>query len=783
MKMTYKTLLSLLVAAGVASAASEVELDKQLKAKQDSLESKRGLTVDGNVMGVFVNSYMSSDQETDKTINRNPSAERSNFVTADLGLHFRPYESVRANMILRFEAGMQNYFASSAKSISVPWMNIEGNVGKNFYWVIGDFRQEYSPLTIFAPTGIDDILYEPLIFSRAKEMARTSAMLEGNKRNLQGVNLQFRNDFGGPLGELRVEGIFARLRRVQVLDVTGANGNLLPYGETDGAYMSSNMDKWMLSANIELLPLNKNIYAGFTGMYVFDDSTSFTYTSRSEIKYYTGEDGVMYDTDGSIIKKGNGSMSTTEADYRTEYINRFELDPQRTTIISGRLGADVAGIMENKDLTLDVMAEVAMSNDKLYEYSMISVDDGSGQMVPVPEPEMNADGSFKVDATNSPVFKKVEKDDDGMAILATLNAGYRLPMGLSVNLSANYIMNDSNWYNNLAQSPQFFATRTLNSDKDGATVKYGVNSPLYSTFTSLYYFDPKFSPSIASNGSLISTTDDPILVGQTSSYNIAPYSKNSWGQSVYTRKELALMSMMLDPSVQMSLPNGLATANRNGIQANLVLGYGDFVEATGIFSMLNQDKSNSAFLKEAQYMDFGGGLKIDVFKMLGFSLPLEISGSYRHSTKTQEVLDAYKTAFADKGELNMDFINAGLRVQYLPRLGLNAGLQMINTEFDDVSSSPAVNVSPGYQVPLLKGNQMQWMVGLDYTIADGVFLALNYGWITVENTYNTSAGKGFNVPDYAEISVEDEAGNASFVSEYKHKFSQAVVQAVMNVNF
>jgi hypothetical protein len=36
--------------------------------------------------------------------------------------------------------------------------------------------------------------------------------------------------------------------------------------------------------------------------------------------------------------------------------------------------------------------------------------------------------------------------------------------------------------NNLAQSPQFFARRILNTDKDGAQIKYGVNAPLYSFF-------------------------------------------------------------------------------------------------------------------------------------------------------------------------------------------------------------------------------------------------------------------------------------------------------------
>ena len=108
--MIYKTLLSLLMVASAAFAASEVQNSNILSAKQDSLESKRGLIVDGNIKGVLVNSYMESDQETESITNRMPNAERSQFVSADIGFHFRPYENIRANLLLRLEAGMQNYF-------------------------------------------------------------------------------------------------------------------------------------------------------------------------------------------------------------------------------------------------------------------------------------------------------------------------------------------------------------------------------------------------------------------------------------------------------------------------------------------------------------------------------------------------------------------------------------------------------------------------------------------------------------------------------------------------
>lgn len=743
--MIYKTLLSLLMVASAAFAASEVQNSNILSAKQDSLESKRGLVVDGNIKGVLVNSYMDSDQETESSTNRMPNAERSQFVSADIGFHFRPYENIRANLLLRLEAGMQNYFASSAKEISVPWLNVEGNIGSGFYWVVGDFRQQYSPLTLFAPTGVGNLLYEPLIFSRQKEMAQKEALIEGNQRNLQGANLQFRHNLNETVGELRVDALFARLRRVQVLDFSGANGNILPNGNVPGAYQSANMDKWLVAGNLELLPLGKNVYVGATGMYVFDDSTSFTRTYRHE------------NTNG----KYGAPTDYTKDDYVETLINPYDVDPQQTVVASGRLGADVAGILGNKTLTLDVMFEGAMSNDKVYTHVMVD------------------------DTTESVTDDK----EQGLAFMGTLNAGYKLPMGLDLSLSVNGIMNDSAWFNNLAQSPQFFASRILNTDKDGDVVRFGVNAPLYTTFGALYYFDPKFSPAPDNKKNapsyLIGTTDDPTQRGQTESYNIAPYNKNSWGNKVYTRSELDLMNAMTDPALQLSLPNGYATSNRMGADVDLKVGFKNFVELTAIASMFKQVKANVG-LKEAEYMEYGGGLKFDVFKLLGFDRPLELSGSYKHSSKKQSLDDSFAGQYASlDGELKLDYISGGLYFQYLPRLGLAAGVQMINMELNEIASVTKSSALVGYEVPLIKGKQMQWMAGLDYTIAKGVFFALNFGVVTAENTYNTAAGVvGANMPNYADIAILGADGNQTgSVPEFKHQFSQTIVEALLNVEF
>ena len=667
MNMKMKRSLFALLAATVASAASPV-VDNQnlLESKVDSINAKRGLELGGSIRGVAQATYFDSDQ--DGTVKRMmPDVEKDEFVTADLDFHFRPYENVRANATMRLEAGMQEYFASAAKSISVAWINVEGNIGKSFYWIVG-----------------------------------------------------------------RAEALMARLNRAAVLDFSGAEGNVMTNAAMPGATQASNMDKWLAAGNFEMLPLNRNLYVGATGMFIFDDEDSFTYTDRHE------ENKLMND-------------------YVREPINPYDLDAQQTLVVSGRVGGDVAGFLGNKNLTLDLVAEVAMSNDKVYTHTPTFVQDENGETVP---------GEELIE----------DSKESGMAILATLNAGYKTEVW-GVKLLGNIIRNDSAWFNNAAQSPSFFAQRILNTDLDGNTVKYGVNSPLYSTFGALYSFNPKFSPVARSLG----TDDAAFEDGQTESYNIANYNKNSWTTNVYGKSQLALLETLMDPALQMALPNGLATSNRVGGQGTITGSFKDFAEVQGLVTVLSQVSPVLGF-SSVKFMEYGGGAKADVFKAIGFSKPLELSGSYKHSERKAELEGG-----AGTGELKSDFINAGFYAQYLPRLGVTAGLQMVNTEYNDVQAALS-----GLVVPMLKSKQMQWMVGLDYAIEKYAWLAINFGIISVANEYNSSAlvaanaageplttgtaGGVYNIPDYYDVS-KDKSG------KYKNEFTQTIIEASLNVEF
>lgn len=748
-KMITRTLSALALTSGVA-AASVVSNQELLESKVDSANAHRGLEVTGAIRGVAQASYLTTEQDK-FGINTMPDTERDEFVNADFNFGFRPWESVRANAMLRLYAGMQDYFASAAKIIEVPWLNVEGQLGKNFYWVAGDFRQQYSPLTLFNPDI--DILYEPTIFARKRHMAEKQQLLEGNKRNLQGVNLQFRADLNDVLGEIRAEGMFARVNRAQPLDLSGAEGNILPNSEIAGASLASNMDKFVLAGNLELFPLKKNAYVGLTGMYIFDNEDSYSYTYR----HPDNDPNASYDdpiTGETIVETGY---------YARVDINPYETTPQNTAILAGRFGADVAGMLGNSNLILEATAELALSENEDYL--------GIKGFVPTVAGDPNAvEIDADLDGVPEYYLETVTYDKQelsGVALNVNLNAGYKSD-SWKLLLNADLIYNDSSWFNNLAQSPKFFAQRIQNSDYDGSTVKYSVNSPLYTSFDALYNFAPKFAPVTPTM-----KTDDNGFKVQSDSYNIAPYSKNSWGSHVYSKAQISLLNAMADPALQMVLPNGIATSNRLGAKANLTFNLNDWLEVQGLFGMFSQVEPVTG-VSDVSYMDFGGGAKVDVFKVLGFSKPLEISGSYRHTERTMDFVDGAMGS----AEMKTDFINAGLYVQYLPRLGVTAGFQMISMEMNLAQQVVGVGEYANIATiaPMVKGTQMQWMVGLDYSLEKNVWLSLNFGMVSVENTYNLALGTAndaVNLPAYADKTLP----------EFTHEFSQTIVEASINVEF
>ncbi|MDR2580880.1 MAG: hypothetical protein LBC85_07815 [Fibromonadaceae bacterium] len=681
------------------------ELQQTIDNRVEAINARKGIEIGGTVRSASFNSHFKSPNEAPLSsgmyVNALPDREIAEFVQLDLDFRFRPWDIIGANLKLRLGAGSQEFFAAAATTVNSPWMNIEGNIDNWFYWVVGDFRQAYSPLTLYVP-GLD-IMYEPMVFARKREVAQKEALLEGNQRNLQGFNLQFRPQFGDALGELRVEALGARLRRAGYLDAGGAMGNMLPNEGIPGATQAARFDKFLLGGNIELLPFNKNLLFGATYLAIFDDKKTADF-------YCSDPDN----------PECHGVVN--------DYLGTLDSEAQKTTVLAGRVGADIAGIMKANALVADLVGEFAVSDDK--------------------------------------------ELDKGNAILAQLDLGYK--SDVKVVLSSSFIRNDAEWFNNVAQTPSFFARRILNSDKDGNLSKYGVYAPLYSTFDALYFFTPKHSP-------MPSTPFNSPGAG-TQSYQVAPYAKNSWNAATLTRAELALLQELSDLNLQMALPNGFATSNRQGFQEVLTASWKGLAEVKGLFANFEQLSAPSEEANTAKYTEFGVGAKVNVLGIFGFELnPLELSGSYKHSAKEQEWNNDL-----GKAEYTSDFINAGLYYRFYRRFGLTFGYQQINSELNLAGADIQKTIDfKAKIVPIVESVQNQWMVGLDYTVAPNAWLSINYGRMKVSNTYDMrdyvegiNRITGTNLPDYIAA-----GGVEAGTERLKHEFSRNILEATINVEF
>ncbi|MCL2261154.1 MAG: hypothetical protein FWC15_07365, partial [Fibromonadales bacterium] len=361
--MNKKLIFAFFTSCSLAFATGNIE--QEIDNRVEDINARKGIEIGGTVRSASFSSHFKSPQEKPNPIsneqanlsfegtftNKMPSHEIAEFVQVDLDFKFRPWDVISANLKLRLGAGMQEYFATASTIVAVPWMNIEGNWGESFYWVVGDFRQSYSPLTLYMP-GFD-IMYEPVAFARKREMAQKEALQEGNQRNLQGFNLQFRPQLGETLGELRVEALGARLRRAGYLDASGAMGNMLPNEGIAGATQAGRFDKFLFGGNIELLPIKKNLLIGGTYLIIADDKS----TSKT------------YDTTGLRLRDFD----------KKSLINTLDSLPQKTNVFAGRAGVDVAGILGNESLIANFVGEFARSDDKVYTF--VEVDDGEGSVI------------------------------------------------------------------------------------------------------------------------------------------------------------------------------------------------------------------------------------------------------------------------------------------------------------------------------------------------------------------------------------------------------------------
>ena len=251
-----------------------------IEAKLQPLYAKAGIYFGGNFYSRALSSKLSgnvTDSATAKT------TENVLYTGLDLTLNARPLDAIGGTAIVRMYQDWRNMFGSMANPLTLRWISIDGNAKNFFTYNVGDFSQKYSKYTVWTPEP--EIMFEPTIFARQRDIAMGEEFLGDNNRILQGTNFNFGAKFAPALQEFKIGGFAARLRQAGKELGVGDPGT--PQGVDS---WKVDMDRYAVAANADITFV-KGTQIGGTFLYIGDakrtskedDSTTWTKANKDAV--------------------------------------------------------------------------------------------------------------------------------------------------------------------------------------------------------------------------------------------------------------------------------------------------------------------------------------------------------------------------------------------------------------------------------------------------------------------------------------------------------------------
>ncbi|MBD3346576.1 MAG: hypothetical protein GF401_16090 [Chitinivibrionales bacterium] len=618
-------MITLLLMAVYSKDTTEKRL-KQLEEKVNAAMAKAGISFGGEFRSQYFLSHLGGEAaDTSKR-----TIETNEFTSVDFDITARPVSNVEGRLILRMHQNWQNFFSDISNPVFSRWISIDATGWDVIRFNAGDFKAKFSPLTLYAPQI--DMLYEPEIFSRQRNIAMDELFLGNNNRILQGLNFGFDAEIYPLFDEFHFALLGTRLRNVETSIQNGSKvANVIEFSPVEKIATGANLDTRFL----------KSITLGGTYIYIFDH-------------------------------KGSMEGSDTTVDTTA----------QRTGIAAGRAGIDVAPLLELDRWNLGVSAEIAMSSDDSTRFDTVS--------------------GF------------TENTISGTALDIKGSIGYSMKERFYFDVTAGLVRNEPDFRNELAQSPTFVGERIMNIEND--SVVGGTFIPqFYSSYDAMYHTVFKFTPSQGTNR-----------------WHKAPFMKNSYTHSIFTRDELNRLRAEMDPSLQLVMPFGPATPNRNGITGKIGVGFSDYgIEVKGLFDSFDEiDGMQGSVMIDATtdslvdfpataFSRFGGGGSFDLSalaKVLPF--PLRLSGSFVRAQADNDGPEAFS---GNNYGITSDFTNLGLYYKFWKRTALLGGVQINKLDFTQGDS-------------IWGQKQLHFAGGFQWTVSPGADVVFSLGQIAVTNT-------------------------------------------------
>jgi hypothetical protein len=614
-------------ALSVCALAAEGSLDERLdglSAQVERVMSKAGIHFGGEFRAQFLNSTVDGDAVTEV----GKKSESAEYTSVDFDIMARPNTAFSARAMFRLHQDWRNFFSDVQNPITSRWISVDGTTaGGIFKYNAGDFTKKLTPLTLWSPDL--ELLYEPEIFAQGRRLAMSEAFLGGNNRVLQGANLELRAELGTESGatilkELNADIFGARL-------ATRGTGESAPIGpgiidnipdNANGKYWDSQYDRYLVGVNLAT-QIIKGAGLGISNIGIFDKTDS-----------YRGD----FDSKGMTL---SGVFEDSAKFYSVS-----------NNIFAGRVNFDSRAFMEDDFVGFGISGEVALSS---YKYH----DDYDTAVV-----------GKKADDSDSLRITVGDRSIDGMAVNAGLFVKFNFDETNTLGISADYILNDSAFINEAAQSPSFLQRAILNNENSLSGL--GLLNPFDAMYRSVFKYTPSqyFAES-------------------------RPYTKNAYTNVIFKKEGMEVLgSRSLYNVFQAALPGGLASADRVGpvvkldgsfldkgfsvgakaamlksaseaSQRDSILKPGEFDPETG--DQIYDVKSGRSYV---DYQEIVGGASFDIAKFAPVVGPsLVLGGSY----------GMYSVKRGEMGSSESALLSAFLNYNFYTRFSLLFGYQQLGT--------------------------------------------------------------------------------------------------------
>ncbi|MDR1812050.1 MAG: hypothetical protein LBQ87_04425, partial [Candidatus Fibromonas sp.] len=591
----------------------------------DSIEKNSlGFALNGRAKAGILSSSMDSKALPEEESH----SEYQSFTDFLLSISIRPGSETRALFDLRFHKDWQSSFREGNNTPIVSWWSYDGLIlDKIMSFNVGTMRVAYTPLTIATPGP--DFIFEPQVFAEKRAEAMADRYLDDSgKRLLQGLNVEINLPLGF-FDNVFFQSTIARLRN-NAKKADQVFFDFDPYH-----------DRYATAARLELEAFG--FKAGVSDVYSFDRVRSTHVKFPGNIK-----DSLDYEYNNVLSFNGGASSKKW---------------------ISG-------------PVDFGVNVEVAISNWMHYqEYKSTKQDTIVMLGTPsTPLPCFNCPDTL-MNGFRYPYYSvypkaetvefdhvKVGEWHDQAALLANVYVNYS-DNSIKAKLSGNYLKTDVGFESELAANPSYLPTMPiLNSNAAFESQEFGSDilghfrsGSLENLYYSLYYTLPLNAGNMMSGSG-----GNPGNLGTTgqlfNNYKFAHYYRNAYTYRAHTRLERYAVAGNLDPSVNMALPYGYATPDRQGGDADLRVNWNDAVLFRGVFGKYASDF-------EGEYTRLGAGLAVKIDRLASLSRPLDVSVSYEQNKEEKYM------------EREASRIMAGFSAGIWSGISLLGGVQILDKKF------------------------------------------------------------------------------------------------------